>query len=184
MLDADCAFVSRLCPSATGHCRGCLHRHRVLSRSPAHLQLRVHAHVAVRDEPAWTPRSVSAAGDSNRSRCARAHARSQHFCARPSVRSPTSLRPASMVAACQAFARKVLHLFKWACWSVACLLVAAGRAERFLRMAEEPPNHQMRCSDAPRSCGGAPPVCCTRVALRYSHAHGSVVASGGPVGAQ
>ena len=41
------------------------------------------------------------------------------------------------------------------------MLLAGGCAEHFLVTAEDPPNRGMRGSDAPWSCGGAPPVWCT-----------------------
>ena len=99
LLHAECPCVSRPHPSVTGQCRGCFDRRRAFSQSSGQLQHRDHALVAVRDEPAWTPVSASAAGDSNRRRRVRAHARSQHFGARPCAPSPASLRSASMPAA-------------------------------------------------------------------------------------
>ena len=64
------------------------------------------------------------------------------------------------------------------------MLLAGGCAEHFLVTAEDPPNRGMRGSDAPWSCGGAPPVWCTMSEIITLKRDRSVVATGGQVGTQ
>jgi hypothetical protein len=64
------------------------------------------------------------------------------------------------------------------------LLMAAGRAEHVLGTDNAPPNRQMWRSDAPRSCGDAPPVWCTVSLIITLKRDRSVVATGGQVGTQ